>query len=443
MTNTIAAAHDLPPTPVDLNSLLLPVLRSRHHSDSPASALARVLCRALANGVSPVQVLRWLVSYATPEQMSLMTNRPAWFRLVSSARRHVSEAATPEGVAKLRLGVARLAVARVLTPIEPGTISMRMEVNCRVALLIIAGEQIANGWSNQLVSAPWLAARIGLSEVQARTVLKTLETTLRWMRRDGQRAGALKYRLTRLGGKAGDELRDRSWLHADAIDAWANGDFNDSPLAALLASAAHPAWHYSSPDSEGGPLGSRGLLAAIHTYSGLTPDEGLGLSRRSLSQLQRAVRDQLPGIIDAGAPVDLPAVLDALGQKNESFAAREVRDEQLRADAAKNRIRVDAHRAEKARVFEGKKAAGRAYRKLISFHGPLGRVVPMERGELAAWVSQAAALVNVEGSGVWVTLEWRVFAREYLVRYVVSERGHSEADAVKAAAFVYRDAGVD
>jgi hypothetical protein len=39
--------------------------------------------------------------------------------------------------------------------------------------------------------------------------------------------------------------------------------------------------------------------------------------------------------------------------------------------------------------------------------------------------------------------EWRVFARDYLVRYMVSERGHAEADAVKAASFVYRDAVVE
>ena len=428
---------------LDLN-VLYPALRSKHGGTAPNAVLLRVIVSGLtAEPPIPASVIkRWVSGHALAEPLvhAAAGNPTRWFKLLQAARVHIATVHSPAGVADLRLQVARRLVARVTTPIIPGTATGQQQIRARAALAVIGLNQIELGYDSILVSGTWLGSRLGVSRPMATGILKTLEKDLGWIRRVGQRGSALKWKLTKFTGTQRDELGDRSLLHGDAVDALASMDYAGSPLAELIASAAHPAWNYSrvrrSPDSEEvvAILGSRAWVSAVHYHSVLPMSEGLGLQQRALLKLQRQVAGELPAVFDARVP--LLAALDAHALASGALVYRAERDSLASAAAAVDRQRIAEFRVVSAARHAARKALAAVLRKAWTDRGVLGRV-PEDVSELATWTGHAAQVV-AEG-GLVVQASDLGTAKEFLSNIVV-HRGHDAAKAAKVASFVFRDA---
>ena len=264
-------------TTLDVDSLLRPQLSATARSaGGPDSPVLRVLCRGLAAGLTPAAVRIWLLSVNDPELGPSLSNTYRWHRLVRTARAAVASEASPAGRAAEKFSVARVLVARETTPIAG--LSWAREVNARIAFAIICGIALDTRYRKMLCTAGYLATQMGITRAHAAGVLRTLEKDLGWIRRDGKRGAAIRWRITRLGGDAGEELQARAWLFGGAIDAIVSGSLAEDNLAAVLRSAAHPAWHYSTPEPgiDGAKvrrvLGAKAWVALVHQFAGL-PDE--------------------------------------------------------------------------------------------------------------------------------------------------------------------------
>ena len=429
---------------LDLNSVLYPALRSKHGATAPTAVLLRIIVAGLtAEPPIPASVIRrWLAAHALAEPLvqAAAANPARWFKLLQAARVHIATVHSPAGVANLKLQVARRMVARITTPIVPGTATGQQQIRARAALAVIGLNQIELGYESILVSGTWLGSRLGVSRPMATGILKTLEKDLGWIRRVGQRGSALKWKLTRFAGPQRDELRDRSLLHGSAVDALSSMNYSDDPLAELIASAAHPAWNYSrvrrSPDSEEvvAILGSRAWVAAVHHYAALPVGEGLGLPKSALGKLQRQVAGELPAVFDARVP--LLAALDAHALASGALVYRAERDALAAAAAAVDRQRIAEFRVVSAARHAARKALAAVLRKAWTDRGVLGRV-PEDVAELATWTGHAAQVV-AEG-GLVVQPSDLETAKTFLINLVIY-RGHDAAKAAKVAGFVFRDA---
>ena len=430
------------PLPLDLGKVLFPALRSTHGNATPDAVILRVLVAGLtAEPPVPATVVRrWVSVHALAEPLvqSAASNSSRWFRLLKAARKHIASVNSPAGIADLRLQIARRMVARVTTPIAPGLISHQREVRARAAIAIISLQQIELGYEAILVSGTWLGSRLGLNRSTSSSILKTLEKDLGWIRRVGQRGSALKWKLTKLSGPQGDELRDRALVHGETIDAIASMNYTDTALAELIATVAHPAWNYSRARKAGSDepsqiLGSRAWVAAVHYWAVLPKSDGLGLPLRALAKLQREVTGEIPGAFNRLVP--LTESLDAHAAASGALIYRAERDTAAAADAAVDRQRIAEFRIVNAARHAARKALAAVLRKAWSGHGVLGRV-PTEVGELAAWTGQAAQTV-AEG-GVTVQKSDLASAREFLTNQVIY-CGHDAGKAAKVAAFVFRE----
>ena len=424
------------PAGADVGLLLWPQLKSTSHSAASIdSVLLRCLVRGLTNDVPAPVIRRWLLANAEdPALRAAVATVPRWHRLVSSARRHALASGSAAGVAAARLEIARRWVARVTTPLPAGQLTWAKEVNARAALSVIAAQYIALGYDKIVVSAPWLGSQLGWTRAHAQGVLKTLEKDLGWISRAGKRSGAIRWKLARLGGDQGEELRDRAWLHAEAVDALAAQRPVDDKLATVLASVAAPAWHFSEGGSGKKVLGAKAWVALVHQHAGLPKDEGLGLVPRTLSKMKREVERELPGAL-AGT-IDLDDALAFLAEMTGATARRQLREVQAVAEARANRERVERFRQDKAAKYEAAKKARAAFREVHHVDGTLGRP-PADAAEFQAWVGQSARFWNNEGAaliepaGLWA-------ARELLAR-AIADAGHDLAMVERATAFVFRE----
>jgi hypothetical protein len=428
-------ANPAPAAPtLDLDALLLPQLKPGGHTDgTPGPAVLRVLCRALALGVSVTHTRRWLILHGSVEMQSLATNDARFFPLVSRARAHVALHSSPAGAAAARTTVARRLVARLTTPIAPGTISARRELSARLALAVIGVHQLELGFEKVLVSAGWLAARLGMTVNGAQKVLNTLEKDLHWIARHGRRVDGIRWKLTRLGG---EEERERAWLHAPTVDALAALTPHDDPLASIISTAAHEAWSYSWAEDEKPAriLGVRHWVALVQAHAGLPVEDGLGLAASAIRRLRRELSVRLPGALGAGS--DLLLHLDALAEVTGATALRAERDAKTAAISAATKARFAEFQQRQAAELEVKRNVGKALRYAQSDE-VLG-LIPAGVPGLQAWASSAAAYFIAGPGAERITPEQNGLARGYLVEHI-RRRGHDQAKADQVAKFVFRD----
>jgi hypothetical protein len=428
-TSTTALAPGVPAP--DLDKLLLPQLKLGGYNDShPGQAVLRVLCRALASGVSVTHARRWLVKNGSDEVRSLATGNAGFFKLVGKARAHVALHASPSGQAVARLTVARRLVARLTTPIGRPEISSAREIRARQALAVIGTHQIQVGFTKVLVSAGWLSVRMGLSLNQAQKTLTTLEKDLGWIARHGRRVDGIRWKLTPLTDEG---TRERAWNYAATVDALAARTPHDDALAAVIDTAAHPAWCYSCTNDEKPTqlLGVRAWLVLSHSAAGLPDEEGLGLSAATVRRLRRELDTRLPGVRLAES--DLLLDLDVIADETGASVKRAARDAEIAAVSAATKARFADFKTRQAAKLEVQRTVGRVLRRTQHVNGVLGPI-PSDVAGLQAWASAAAAYFIAGEGAEEIGSEAAGLAREYLVRRII-ERGHSERRAEQVARF--------
>ena len=450
-------AATLTTTPVssstNIGLLLLPQLRSTAHEDVADSArLLRVLLRGLATpGLAPARIRSWLLT-VEPELGSIVSDPISWHRLVRLARQRIARENSAAGVEDLRFGIARLWVARSVTPLGAGAGAQKLtwarEVNARAAFSVIAKQQIELGFSKIVVTAGWLAVRLGVSRPYAAGILRTLEKDIHWIRRDGKRSGSIRWRLTRLEGPNGEELRARAYLFGGAIDALAAGKPENDYLATVLSSVDHPAWAYSTENRVPGlpaparMLGLRAWVALVHEHGGLPPDEaGLGLRIRTLRKVKKELELDVPGALTGqllGGGGTLVGDLNDVASTSGAFARRDLADDAFRAEAIKATARIQAFRIENDKRFAARKAAFRILKAGGSMGGAPGAIPSSgDRDELAAWTNAATGFWRGgAGSRLYATADASGLVE--VLAEKIRERSYSVEDAAKAADFVFR-----
>lgn len=450
-----------------LDHLLHTQLRSTAHADlSPRAILLRCLNATL--GATPPRaahaVRARLRVLAGPEVRPLVTDPHQWARLVSLSRKRVASSSSAGGVAVLRLEVARRVVGRVVTPLPPGTLTWAREVNARAALAIIGCEQIELGYEKIVISAGFVAVRLGVTRPYAQGILRTLERDLHWIVRDGKRRGAIRWRLTKFSGPMKEEYQGQVELHSLAVDALASGELAGSALATVIASADHPAWFHSmvrisaNTDRTKKILGARGWISVVHAMAGPSstrgkPTErdaqGLGLSMRRLRATRREAAAEMPGIFDPGA-----SIAKLLAAKSAATGASLLRDEHEQRQA-----REAAAWASMQKDFATKRAADAVAAAMVKpqitaylKRAPLPSTFPQRAGATAADAGEIAAAVKLltdwtsQAAGFWVVGEGRNLitgaeipvARKVLEARIV-DQGFEPAKASKVAAYLFRD----
>lgn len=278
------------------------------------------------------------------------------------ARRHVTErsaASTPQGRAAARLRVARRTVARVLTPLDPDLgVRAADTAHLRRAMAIIglaALRGVDEDRDGRLaVTAPWLERELGVSELTARRLLRTMAADLRWLAEVKQLSGGARvYRLTRLDQAAGT-VAD---AHRDTITALAERTAN--PVAAAIATAAHPVWGYASP-------GRAAWIVAVADAAGIrgADAQAIGASRTTAAGIRRWLAE-----VRSAGQGDLAAGLDTVGQR-EDVGRRIAEQRAIKAAAAAER--AERQRARLAALAErtGRRQAARQL--ILNAAGPLG-----------------------------------------------------------------------
>ena len=213
-------------------------------------------------------------------------------------------------------------------------------------------------------------------------------------------------------------------------------------MAAVLRSAAHPAWHYSTsePGLDGKKvrrvLGAKAWVALVHQFAGLPDESGLGLVPRTLRKTKRELELDLPGCL-AGAG-DLASDLDVVTVTSGADARREARDADAKKQAAIDKAQLDAFRAARTARFEARKAAFR----ILKAGGSMGgapRAIPSsgDRDELAAWTNAAAGFWR-GGSGSRLYASGDVAGLVEVLSEKITARGFSVEDSGRAAEFVFQ-----
>ena len=283
---------------------------------------------------------------------------------------------------------------------------------------------------------------MSLSVNSAQALIQVLEKDLGWITRHGRRADGIRWKLTRLSGDNADELRERAWLHAATVDALANQTPGDDYLATVLASASHPAWHFSEGLVSAGSsetkrlLGPRSWIALVQANAGLPEEQGLGLSVRALRKARREVDAELPGSLDGS--IDLLAGLDVKADRTGAAVYRAERDAKRAAASAATKERFAEFKAQQAADLVVKKAVGKALRAAQSMSGPLGPI-PSDIPSLQTWASTAAQFFIAGDGAAQILPEWSGLAREYLTLHVMGV-GHEMTKAEQVARFVFREA---
>lgn len=173
-----SSSHAAPP--VDVAAVVLPQLRSRSHADvSSRVTVLRAVAAGIAADVRPHDLRRLIRSLGSPDQVALVSDDAHWWRTVREQRTHVARQGSAESEYKNRLAYARLAIARVTTPVPAGVVSDRRLVKCRRALAIIASHGIKASYRKTLIASAFLATVMGVSVPTAVRILRTLEKELK------------------------------------------------------------------------------------------------------------------------------------------------------------------------------------------------------------------------------------------------------------------------
>lgn len=338
----------------------------------------RAILAALVRGLELGYTTRQIGSAVHRLDPSLSISSPSWYRLVSAARRRILSSTTGGGGAeKIRLRASRRVVGHLLNP-SPAGLGPRAEVSARVAFGAAAGiflrEAEARGFDTIILTAAYLASRLGVSQRTAVRALKTLRS-IGWLSAAPKAAGgAARYRLGRLSHAEGLV----AYRFGGTVDALAAG--GTDPLAEVLRSALSPAWHYG--------LGGRAWLALAAHRAGVG---GLGLSPALQKRARAEAEKLLPGVWEGTAP--LAPVLDALAATPGVIGRKAAAEETLAASAAAHREQLAGlmvRRAEKNSILTaGRAAIKRAWAQTGS------PPPPGQEAALRAWATGARALFEV------------------------------------------------
>ena len=421
MTVNFTESPSAAPERPDLTRLLLGTLRDRHANPDPRAAVLRCLVLGLSNKITPAAIRRWLLLVATPEQQLCVAPAGTWFQLVGEAKRRRSDSSA--------LQTARRMVARVVTPVAPGTFtSKRQEVQCRVAIAIIGGQLLRMGYDKLLVSADWLALQMGFSTpAAARAIIKAMEKA-KWIRRVSSRTigNALHYRLMTLPT---EELRDWAEVHHGTVQALADGAPERSYFATVLMAAGSPVWFYSGDVLTGG----RTWLRLALEYSGHPKSERLGLSSRHNVVLRDELKREVPGALEGR--IDLAAALEAKSEDTFAVFRHLERVDEFAALACANRERIQAFRAEANEKFHAATIPRGLIRDALLSVGRLPE--GNDREGIQHWVQTAASHFNI-GSGVVHDPAMRRAVSALLIVRATSA-GWPASIITKAIPFIIRD----
>ncbi|AYF99142.1 hypothetical protein D7I47_13350 [Protaetiibacter intestinalis] len=312
-------------------------------------------------------------------------------------------------------------MARLLSPLpDNAAISSRAEPRVRLAAAVTAARAVEvtgepEAKTAVMVTAGWLAGQINTTPRQAQKILTALERGARWTRRTGSAGGGrLLFRFTKLDAEANEV----AWAHGDAIEALAQGRPDTDPLAAVIATAAHPAWSYSE-----GALGPRAFLALLlhnaepGAWVGLTP---AGL-RAGVKELDRwGLRE--PGI-------DLLSALDTIAEETLAVFVATDRRREMQEASARERQRLEAYRAGREERYQRRRVARAILRRALDVAGapPSGT----DRAAIETWVPRLAVVVRPE----LVDAETASAVHDELGE-ILARAGFSAEFSGKAAAFV-------
>lgn len=348
-----------------------------HRGDTPRNIVLAVLCKAYASEITRTDARAWLQTQDNLDVRALARDAAKFHRLYKAAVAKVERSSDPVARRREAEAIAKILVGHLLSPVPPGRgVTKRSEPLARQTLAVVGTRLLRlhreRGFDSALVSAAWLAVRLGVGRDTAARALRTC-VQAGWLRQRGtgrNRAG--KYKIRRLPALS----TPVSWEHYDAVDALVDPAAYD-PVAETILVADHPAVGYD--------LGVRPWLVGLADEAGVNPAD-LGLARQTAPGYRRT----WVAVIAATAR-ETDSLLDALTLHAErtgaDVAARNV--ERARREAAKDRVSdIEQARARKTQVHE-------ALDLMLADHPIPARTAPAP--ERDAWINALAATFASSG----------------------------------------------
>ena len=345
MTVTFAEVDDAS----TLDETLKPLLARASRTSAPDATSLAAIARGISLGFKPAEIR---ASLRRLDRQGGAVPNARWYRLVAHARKTV--ASSPDSGAEILLQIARRVVARLLNPVAPDGLGPRAEVSARIALGVIGGvflrESAVRGFDSIICTSSYLAAQLGITTRQASRVLKQLRG-LGWIAPTTKaKGGALRWRLPRLSH---DESQ-LAYHFGDTIDALSSG--SSDPLAEVLQSALHPAWHYGTK----GELDGRGWLALLAHRAGTVGH--FGLSQTLTRRARLAIETHLPGVWEGG-DTNLAEALDRYAEQSRANTRKAEAEVVLSRAAAEHRAQLAGLMARRAEEKELRAQARAVLRK--------------------------------------------------------------------------------
>lgn len=323
-----------------LDPYLGPSLRRHDANDATRAALAVAL--AALEHKQPLGLTRlWLRSRGgTTRFGSITATRQTWSRRIVTPARRRYAASSPggAGVVRLRLRVARVLVAHLLSPVpEHREVSAAAQINARRVLAAVATGVLDSLASDQpmdtaLVSTKSLAVDLGLSEGGCRDALRAC-VKAKWIAVVTEPPGSSKkYRMV---GGLSDRVEEVAWRYADAVDALTDG--SPEPLADLIRAARHPAIGHHA---EGATAAAKGWLWALADMAE-TPSTSLGLSPGATEDARNLWLGLLSADVEATLAEDLDISARVSGADERYAEKRARRAEAAAARGAEYRLHSD------------------------------------------------------------------------------------------------------
>jgi hypothetical protein len=406
----------------------------------PATARPRIsaltgLTRALALGATPSEARRALLA-VDPQLAPEVQNTHRFYSLTRTARGSLlaSAGSSVAGAAaardRLRLQIARRIVGHLLTPIQPGIVSRKVELNARVAVTIIGLAALhgvdLNGMDGVLCSRGWLGLQVNHAELTAGVTLRALQD-LGWIRKVATVGGTPRWRVATLTAEE-DEV---AWLYADTVDALACGTAD--PLADLIRTAPRDTWHYDDR------LKTRAwMFLVLKQTSHLPAGERLGLGRQSIVDMKRAINTCLPGLADE-QPIN-----EALDQFQRTSLAEFVkgdRELELGERSAAWREALAAERVRREEAVEDRKFAFARIRDAEKHAKKLPLTVdtPEERAAFETWMIEMRRELSPGGRAQVTDPGLRNALRDALTMRL-ERAGYSAAVTEQVVGYVVPDA---
>lgn len=338
----------------------------------------------------PARSVRASLRRVAPD-MTDVTGTSQWPRLVTDARRKVTDAGSTATRRRDSIRAARVTIGLlVITPVVERPVSA---VSSRSVAALIAVDILrqlgdgGNGWTTVMASYPELGVRLGVTPRTAETAVRDAIARGWLIKVSGGVGRPGRYRLpATLPADIATVVDDEYY---DEVEALADLDIT-GPLATLLTSVDHAAWD---------ALGRRAWSVAVALAAGVDPVSVMGIGPRASRSM---VRDLAQAGLDpqtwTGATVRaaLNQVAGAPGPDGGATPAQ-VRTEAVAAQRAAAQVR-----AAQVRVFAERRAADHAARPAAdrSAAAPMvteRRTVPLpagyvdqdHRGALEAKVAQA------------------------------------------------------